>query len=116
MARPPTLLQDYIRDSPDATFDAVKRAGLFTKSAASKRQEIIEKLERTAEKYERETPPDITGDTRSDVTEDALYQYLNNTGQMFSNKIIFDVTPVQKVKVIVLKLLLNIRAMTGYLV
>ena len=37
MARPPTLLQDYIRDSPDATFDAVKQAGLFTKTAANKR-------------------------------------------------------------------------------
>ena len=116
MARPPTLLQDYIRDSSDATFDALKRAGLFTKTAANKRQEIIDKLERTAEKYERETPPDITGDTLSDVTEDALFQYLNDTGQMFSDEIIFYVTPVQKVKVIILKLLLKIRAITGYLV
>lgn len=116
MARPPTLLSGYIRDSPDATFDAVKRAGLFTKSAVDKRQEIIEKLKRTAEKYERETPPDITGETLSDVTEDALYEYLNDTGHMFSDNIIFDVTQFQKVKVIALKLLLGIRALTGYLV
>ena len=80
MALPPTHIYKYIKEDPEDTFTALKKAGLLQKQSTKDKESIVSELAAKKLSY-LNSRSENTGPNLQDIAAAALYKHLNQFGK-----------------------------------
>lgn len=97
MALPPTVIQDFFRGSPEATYDCLFEAGLLSNESKKSKQELIARLKQVQDAYYADRSG-MVGPNLDDEWSDALSPYLNDMGHKLARMDALSMSWLDKMK------------------